>query len=78
MNNIYLVSISISIAYFLVKYVEIKYKNNSKDNSWFKPLFKDTLIVSIVSICCQMLMEQFLKISNYKSSPDVFVGEPDF
>lgn len=78
MSNIYLISISISVVYFLVKYVEIKYKNNVKDNSWFKPLFKDALIVSIVSIGCQLVIEQFLKISNYKISPDVFVGEPNF
>lgn len=78
MNNIYILSTITAILYFAVKVIETKYRKQDKDNKWVKPLVKDTLLIGVISICSYLLMEQFVKISAYKSSPDVFVGEPDF
>lgn len=80
MNNIYILSFIVSIIYFLIKFVETKYKNQEKqdNNNWLKALFKDAVLVAIVSMCAQLLVNQFHQISSYKTSPDVFVGEPNF
>ena len=78
MNNNYILSITTSILYFAAKVIEIKYRKQDNDNIWVKPLVKDSLLIGVISMCSFLLMEQFVKISAYKSSPDVFVGEPDF
>lgn len=78
MNNNYILSITTSILYFAAKVIEIKYRKQDNDNKWVKPLVKDSLLIGVISMCSFLLMEQFVKISAYKSSPDVFVGEPDF
>ena len=52
-----------------------------KENKPFKELFKDTVLVFIASTLCLIILKEFNLdelIGNIKSSPSVFVSNPDF
>ena len=79
MNNYILSSIVISVIYFIIKFIEMRFIN--KEATPIKDILKNTLIVFISSIMGGFLLEQF-KINNIfetiKEVPNVFTNEPGF
>ena len=79
MNTYILSSIVISVIYFIIKFIEMRFIN--KEATPIKDILKNTLIVFISSIMGGFLLEQF-KINNIfetiKEVPNVFTNEPGF
>ena len=78
MNQV-LTSSIISIIYFIFKFIEMRLI--LKENKPFKELFKDTVIVFISTTLSLIILEQFNIneiIGNIKTTPSVFISNPDF
>tara|TARA_B100000925_G_C22003410_1_gene472419 strand:- start:342 stop:578 length:237 start_codon:yes stop_codon:yes gene_type:complete len=78
MNQI-LTSSVISIIYFVLKFIEMRFI--LKENRPLKDLFKDTVLVFIAATLSLIILDQFNLnelIGNIKTSPSVFVSKPDF
>tara|TARA_Y100000996_G_C22143304_1_gene487189 strand:+ start:345 stop:584 length:240 start_codon:yes stop_codon:yes gene_type:complete len=79
MNQLITSSI-ISIIYFVLKFIEMRFI--LKETKALKDIVKDIILVFLSSNLCLMLLEQFnlndIIGSNFKSSPSVFVSKPDF
>ena len=79
MNNQVITSGIISVIYFVIKFVEMRFI--LKENKPLKQLVTDTLIVFIAATATMIILEQFNLnelIGNMKAVPDAFVGKPDF
>ena len=79
MNNYILTSIVISIIYFIIKFIEMRFIN--KEATPIKEVFKNTIVVFLASIIGGFLLDQF-KLNNIfetiKEAPNVFTTEPGF
>ena len=79
MNNYILTSIVISIIYFIIKFIEMRFIN--KEATPIKEVFKNTIAVFLASIIGGFLLDQF-KLNNIfetiKEAPNVFTTEPGF
>ena len=77
MNNYLLTGLVISIIYFLIRFVEMRF---NKENRPIKELFRDSLLVFIASASGGYILEQFnfSIMDTAKEIPKVFVNEPDF
>ena len=79
MNNQVLTAGIISIIYFLMKFIEMRFI--LKENKPLKQLVIDTLIVFIAATSTILLLEQFNLneiIGNLKETPGAFINKPDF
>jgi len=79
MNNQVLTAGIISIIYFLIKFIEMRFI--LKENKPLKHMVIDTLIVFISAIITILLLDQFNLnelIGNVKSVPGAFINKPDF
>ena len=79
MNNQILTSGVVSILFFIIKFIEMRFI--IKENKPVKNLVIDSLIVFISVVLTLLLLDQFNLneiIGNIKSSPDAFVNNPDF
>ena len=79
MNNYILTSIVISVIYFIIKFIEMRFIN--KEATPIKEVFKNTIAVFLASIIGGFLLDQF-KLNNIfetiKETPNVFTTEPGF
>jgi hypothetical protein len=79
MNNYILTSVVISVIYFIIKFIEMRFIN--KETTPVKEIFKNTVVVFLSSIIGGFLLDQF-KINNIfeniKEVPNVFTNEPGF
>lgn len=79
MNNQVLTAGIISIIYFLIKFIEMRFI--LKENKPLKHMVIDTLIVFISATITILLLDQFNLnelIGNVKSVPGAFINKPDF
>jgi len=79
MNNQVLTAGIISIIYFLIKFIEMRFI--LKENKPLKNMVIDTLIVFISATITILLLDQFNLnelIGNVKSVPGAFINKPDF
>jgi len=79
MNNQVLTAGIISIIYFLMKFIEMRFI--LKENKPLKHMVIDTLIVFISATITILLLDQFNLnelIGNIKSAPGAFINKPDF
>lgn len=79
MNNQVLTAGIISIIYFLIKFIEMRFI--LKENKPLKHMVIDTLIVFISATITILLLDQFNLnelIGNVKSIPGAFINKPDF
>tara|TARA_B110000902_G_scaffold240847_1_gene290686 strand:- start:582 stop:821 length:240 start_codon:yes stop_codon:yes gene_type:complete len=79
MNNQVLTAGIISIIYFLIKFIEMRFI--LKENKPLKHMVIDTIIVFISSTITILLLDQFNLnelIGNIKSTPGAFINKPDF
>ena len=72
-----MISIIIAVCYLAFKIIETKFI--TKDEKPIKMIFRDTLIVYIASLCGFFVFSQVEPITdNIKTTPNVFVNDPDF
>ena len=79
MNNQVLTAGIISIIYFLMKFIEMRFI--LKENKPLKHMVIDTMIVFISATITILLLDQFNLnelIGNVKSVPGAFINKPDF
>ena len=79
MENIYLYAGIVSIVYFVIKFVEMRFVN--KENKPLKVLIRDTVIVFVCSILANFIFEQFDTVKdlvNLKEPTNVFTGPAEF
>ena len=79
MNNQLIISVIISVIYFIIKFIEMRFI--VKENKSLKSLITDSLIVFVSSMITLVLIEQFNLndiIGNKTTPPEVFVSNPDF
>lgn len=79
MNNQVLTAGIISIIYFLIKFIEMRFI--LKENKPLKHMVIDMLIVFISATITILLLDQFNLnelIGNVKSVPGAFINKPDF
>lgn len=79
MNNQILTSLIVSIIYFVIKFIEMRFI--IKENKPLKSLSIDTLVVFISTTLGLIILEQFNIneiIGNMKSPPEAFMNNPDF
>ena len=79
MNNQVITAGIISIIYFLMKFIEMRFI--LKENKPLKHMVIDTLIVFISATITILLLDQFNLnelIGNVKSVPGAFINKPDF
>jgi hypothetical protein len=79
MNNQVLTAGIISIIYFLMKFIEMRFI--LKENKPLKHMVIDTMIVFISATITILLLDQFNLnelIGNIKSAPGAFINKPDF
>ena len=79
MNNQVLTAGIISIIYFLIKFIEMRFI--LKENKPLKHMVIDTMIVFISATITILLLDQFNLnelIGNVKSVPGAFINKPDF
>ena len=79
MNNQVLTAGIISIIYFLIKFIEMRFI--LKENKPLKHMVIDTMIVFISATITILLLDQFNLnelIGNIKSAPGAFINKPDF
>jgi len=77
MENIFLIATTISIIYFIMKFVEMKFID--KEIKPLKVLIRDTLLVFFCVVVGLSIIYQFYPILKEKhSNPVVFTDNPDF
>jgi hypothetical protein len=77
MGNNFIISIIISIIYFLIKFLEIKFTSKEEHKS-LKDIFKDTLVVYFGSIAGLYIVEQISPIIESGGPIEVFTDNPNF
>jgi len=79
MNQYILVSIVISIIFFLIKFIKMRFVD--KENEPLKTIVKETGFVFVSALLGGFLMDQFKFnniLENIKETPTVFTNEPGF
>jgi hypothetical protein len=77
MENVFLIATTISIIYFILKFVEMKFVD--KEIKPLKVLIRDTLLVFFSVIVGVSIIDQFYPIlKERQTSPVVFTDNPDF
>jgi hypothetical protein len=80
MDNMFMIAGIISIVYFIVKFLEMRFL--IKDNKPMKTLLRESLIVFFSVIMGLFLMDQLKMVKktivNGSDSTNVFTGKPDF
>jgi hypothetical protein len=75
--NSNMISIIIAICYLAFKIAETRFI--TKDDKPLKVILRDSLIVYIAGLCGFFVFSQIEPITdNIKSTPNVFVNDPDF
>ena len=78
MENLFYYSITISVLYFLIKLLELRF-NKSDQEKPLKVILKDSFIVFLSSVVGIYILSQFmLKEISKKIEKNVFVNNPDF
>ena len=78
MENLFYYSITISVLYFLIKLLELRF-NKSDQEKPLKVILKDSFIVFLSSVIGIYILSQFmLKEISKKIEKNVFVNNPDF
>lgn len=81
MNNVYFISGVISLIYFIIKVIELRFNNSNTDESKpFKPIFKETVLVYTSCLVGFYLITQFEEKNEKLFSKDVpvFTSNADF
>jgi hypothetical protein len=80
MSNIFLLSGFISILYFVVKFLEMRYIDN--ESKPLKLLIRDTIVVYFCILIGGFILSQFnpiiKEISNTSQAPMAFTDNPSF
>lgn len=78
MNNIFYISAIISISFFIIKFIEMRFIE--KESKPLKFLLRDTLLVYFSVICGYFFLEQIKIImkNGDNSHPIVFTDSPGF
>ena len=76
MKNIFYISAIISIVYFLLKFIEIKYISNEECS--IKIILRETLFVYFSVISGLFINSQFQNNSQSKDTINVFLDQPEF
>jgi hypothetical protein len=78
MENLFYYSLTISVLYFLIKVLELRYSTNNEEKP-LKNVLKDSFIVFFSSLVGIYILSQFmLKGISKKIENNVFVNNPDF
>lgn len=77
-HSVFVIAISVSIAYLLFKFVEYKYI--LKENKPLKVLFRDTLIVYLSVVMGNFVLTQLNPITSSISNvkPEIYTNDPGF
>ena len=75
MDNIFLTSLFVTISYFVLKLVDIKYIK--KENLVFKSIFRDSIIVYISGVVGLYLVNN-VNSSVIENNVSVYTDKPDF
>ena len=80
MDNMFIIATIISVVYFIVKFIEMRFL--TKDKKPLKTLFREAIIVNLSTLMGLFLVEQ-LKIAKKSmnenvDSTNVFTDKPDF
>lgn len=77
MDNNIIITVIISIIFFIIKFLEIRFIQ--KDKKPIKDILRDTIIVSISSIVGIFIVEQFYDNNSIgRTATDAFIGKPEF
>ena len=82
MENFYIVSITISIIYVVLKFIEMRFI--SKENVAIKEIIRDTVMVFISTICGMFIIDQIkplvtvIKTTTGTQPPTVIADAPGF
>jgi hypothetical protein len=79
MNNIFIFATIISVAFFITKFIEMRFIE--KESKPLKLLIRDTLIVYFSVIVGNFLIEQLnpiIQLNNTNNSQVVFTDNPEF
>jgi hypothetical protein len=75
-NSIFFTASIISVIYFLIKFLEMKYV--LKEDKPVKLLVRDALMVYFSIIIGDYIVSQFNTEKLQSGSPDIFTGAPEF
>ena len=80
MDNMFMIAGIISVVYFIVKFLEMRFL--IKDNKPMKTLLRESLIVFFSVVMGLFLLDQLKlvkrTIADGSDSTNVFIGKPDF
>ena len=77
MTSIFIVASVISIVYFAIKFVEMRFV--TKEAKPLRSIFRDSIVVYLAVVGGDFVLRQFTPLlGNEKIEPHVFVNEPDF
>jgi hypothetical protein len=82
MENFYIVSVTISIFYVVLKFIEMRFV--SKENIAIKEIMRDTIMVFISTVGGMFIIDQIkplgtvIKTSTGTQPPSVFADAPGF
>ena len=82
MENFYIVSVTISIMYVVLKFIEMRFV--SKENVAIKEIIRDTVMVFISTIAGMFIIDQIkplgtvIKTTTGNQPPSVFADAPGF
>ena len=81
MHNVFILATIISIAYFIAKFIEMRFIE--KENKPLKVLIKDTIIVYICVLSGSYVLEQLSPMmqnvgESISTNPAVFTDNPEF
>ena len=76
LDNIYLISLSVSIIFFIIKFLDIRFIK--KEELDLKNLTIDTIITYFASIAAIVILKQFSNNVKNFSEPPVFLDEAKF
>ena len=79
MENIFLIAAIISIIFFIIKFIEMRFIE--KENKPLKYLIRDSLLVYFSVIIGYFVIEQIKPLTeevNFNAQPEVFTDNPNF
>jgi hypothetical protein len=79
MNNIFIISLVISIVFLIFKFLEMRFID--KENKPVKFLIRDTLIVYVCVTVGNLILQQIdpiLETTILNATPSAFTDNPDF
>ena len=77
MTSIFVVAFIISIVYFTIKFIEMRFVK--KEAKPLRSIVRDSILVYLAVVGGDFVLRQFTPLlDNEKLEPTVFVNEPDF